>query len=78
MFQERTLTAAASSHDDKDIPAIDRKGKVALHHKAAIRHGQILNGYVRLYIIHKTKLLGDISIPVYRVPYTSPVKSQAH
>jgi hypothetical protein len=50
--QERALAAAAASHDDKNISAVDGEIKIPLEHKAAIRHLKILNNYMGFLLSH--------------------------
>ena len=50
--QQRAFSAAAAAHDDKDIRAVDREGKVALQHVAAVGHGQVFNADVGLRSAH--------------------------
>jgi hypothetical protein len=50
--QERALAAAAASHDDKNISAVDGEIEVPLEHKAPVRHLEVLNNYMGFLIIH--------------------------
>jgi hypothetical protein len=50
--QERALAAAAASHDDKNISAVDGEIKIPLEHKAAVRHLKVLNNYMGFLLSH--------------------------
>ena len=42
VLEERTLAASASSHDDKDVRAIDGEGKLPLNQEIAVAHFEAL------------------------------------
>ena len=54
MPQEGTLAAAASPHDDKDIPAFDREVEVPHEHKITVGHGEVLHDNMGIILFHES------------------------
>jgi hypothetical protein len=50
--QKRALAAPASSHDNKDVPPIDREVEIPHNHETPVGHGEILDRNMGICILH--------------------------
>jgi hypothetical protein len=70
---QRTFAAAAAAHDDKNVSTVNGKRQIALHHKAAVSHGQVVYCDVGLLLGHAFSII-IVSIVRFQVSPGSRVQ----